>query len=69
MSLLRPGSLKQLTETSSTGTPCVNLWLITELCNLGNLKSFAYDNELSFGKKVDIMHQCAVALDHLHGNR
>ena len=48
------------------GVQIIDIWLATELCTLGNLKRFAFKNELSLTKKVDLMFQSGLAVQHLH---
>ena len=44
----------------------IDLWLVTELCTLGNLKKYASRNELSIKQKVDLIFQSCLAVQHLH---
>ena len=44
----------------------MDLWLIMDLSDLGNLKKYARKNKLSAFQKLDIMYQSAVAVHHLH---
>ena len=44
----------------------IDLWLVTELCTLGNLKKYASIHELSIKQKVDLMLQSSCAVLHLH---
>ena len=48
------------------GKNMLNLWLIMEHCPLGNLKEYALQTELPTIKKLDLMYQSALAVDHLH---
>ena len=43
--------------------------LVTELCPLGSLQQYAQKNDLTLGKKLDIMIECTQALAHLHENQ
>ena len=45
----------------------VHIWLILELCTLGNLIDFVMETALVFVQKVDLMLQGARGLQHLHG--
>jgi serine/threonine protein kinase len=42
------------------------LWLIMEHCEHGSLDEFATTEDLSEQKKLDIMYQSALAVQHLH---
>ena len=53
-------------EYEDDGVQMINIWLVTELCTLGNLKKFASKNDLSIMKKVDLMLQSGLAVQHLH---
>ena len=44
----------------------VDLWLITELCTLGNLSEYAQQRDLSTEEKLELMYQAALAVRHLH---
>ena len=43
--------------------------LVTEMCTLGNLQEHVQKNDLTLGKKLDIMIECTQALAHLHKNQ
>ena len=45
----------------------VQIWIILELCTLGNLIDFVEETTLEFLHKVDLMLQGARGLQHLHG--
>ena len=45
----------------------VEVWIILELCTLGNLVDFVEETALQFVQKVDLMLQGARGLQHLHG--
>ena len=47
----------------------VHVSLVTELCPLGNLQQYVQKNDLTLGKKLDIMIECTLALAHLHENQ
>ena len=53
-------------DSDEDGVEMVDIWLVTELCTLGNLKKYASRNDLSIKKKIDLMFQAARALEHLH---
>ena len=53
---------KVKTETSSY----IDLYIIMELCNLGDLETYVFQQKLSVNRKLDIMYQCAQGLQHLH---
>ena len=42
------------------------LWIFTEYCDQGDLNQYCTTHELSFTHKLDICHQCAQAISHLH---
>ena len=44
----------------------VDVYIMMEHCELGDLTKFAYDHKLDIDQKVDIMLQCALGLEHLH---
>ena len=44
----------------------MDLWLMTEICHLGNLKQHASRNNLTIKDKVDLMFQAARGVEHLH---
>ena len=46
----------------------IRVSLVTELCPLGNLQQYVQKNDLTVGKKLDIMIECIHALSHLHKN-
>ena len=52
---------KVKTEQSSY----IDLYIIMELCKLGDLKCYALQRELNINRKLDIMYQCAQGLNHL----
>ena len=54
-------------EYKKGGTQRIDLWLVTELCTLGNLKDYSVKNELSVEQKIDFILQSALAVEHLHG--
>ena len=45
----------------------VQIWIILELCTLGNLIDFVEETALAFVQKVDLLLQGARGLQHLHG--
>ena len=45
----------------------VQVWIILELCTLGNLIDFVEETPLRFVQKVDLLLQGARGLQHLHG--
>ena len=47
----------------------IHISLVTELCHLGNLPHYVQKNDLTLGKKLDIMIDCTQALAHLHKNQ
>ena len=47
----------------------IHISLVTELCNLGNLQQYVQINDLTLGKKLDIMIECTQALAHIHENQ
>ena len=53
-------------EYDDDGAQMIDLWLVTELCTLGNLKKYALKNDLSIKKKIDLMFQSTLAVQHLH---
>ena len=53
-------------EYLEDGAQMIDLWLVTELCTLGNLKDYAVRNELSIKQKIEFMLQSALAVQHLH---
>ena len=53
-------------EYEDDGVQMIDIWLVTELCTLGNLRKFASKNDLSIKKKVDLMLQSGLAVQHLH---
>ena len=42
------------------------VWIITEVCDQGNLKEYTMGRDVSFNQKIHIMMQCALAVRHLH---
>ena len=54
-------------EYDDDGIQKIDFWLVTELCTHGDLTTYAYKNELSIKKKVDLMFQSGLAVQHLHG--
>ena len=54
------------TEYEEGGIQMVDLWIITELCEQGDLQKFAQKTELTIHQKLDLMCQSACALQHLH---
>ena len=48
------------------GIPMMAIWLITEYCDKGDLKDYAFVTELSLGDKLDILLQSGRGVDHLH---
>ena len=53
-------------EYEEHGVQKVDLWIITELCEQGDLQKFAQQTELTIGQKIDLMYQSACAVQHLH---
>ena len=53
-------------EYEEHGVQKVDLWLITKLCEQGDLQIFAYQTELMIGQKIELMYQSACAVQHLH---
>lgn len=53
-------------EYDDKGVQMVDLWLVIELCPRGNLKNYASQNELSIKRKVDLIFQSCLAVQHLH---
>ena len=53
-------------EYDNDGVPMIDMWLVTELCTLGDLKNYAFKNELSIKQKVDLILQSCYAVQHLH---
>ena len=47
----------------------IHVSLVTELCPLGNLQQYVQKNDITLGKKLDIMIKCTQALAHLHKNQ
>ena len=58
--------IKKEYKDNETGVQMVDLWLVTELCKLGNLKKYSMTRELSIKQKVDLMFQAALGVQHLH---
>ena len=54
------------TEYEDDGIPMVDLWIITELCEQGDLQKFAQKTDLTIGQKTELMYQSACAVQHLH---
>ena len=48
------------------GQQCIDIWIVTEVCDLGNLKDYTMGRYVSFYQKIHMMMQCALALQHLH---
>ena len=44
----------------------LDLWLIMEYCDQGNLQTYAMKRELSVKDKFELIFQMALAVDHLH---
>ena len=44
----------------------LDLWLVMEYCELGNLEKYARKRELSTEDKFELIFQMALAVDHLH---
>ena len=44
----------------------LDLWLIMEYCEQGNLQTYAMKRELSVKDKFELIFQMALAVDHLH---
>ena len=44
----------------------LDVWLVMEYCELGNLQSYAYKHELSVKDKFELIFQMALAVNHLH---
>ena len=53
-------------EYEEHGVQKVDLWIITELCEHGDLQKFAQQTELTIEQKIDLMYQSACAVQHLH---
>ena len=53
------------TESKNAGVSLVHLWLITEHCQLGNLKTYAEQNELTISQKIDLMYQSIQVVQHI----
>ena len=47
--------------------PEVDIFIIMEFGELGDLKKYAYQRDLNIDDKLNIMLQCALGLQHLHG--
>ena len=44
----------------------LDLWLIMEYCELGNLQTYAKKKDLSVKDKFELIFQSALAINHLH---
>ena len=55
-------------EYTRGDTAMVDLWLVMEDCNLGNMKRYARGRSLSEPRKLEIMYQSALAVEHLHAH-
>ena len=53
-------------EYEEDGVEKVDLWIITELCEQGDLQKFAQTTKLTLEQKIELMYQSACALQHLH---
>ena len=53
-------------EYEENSVQMIDLWLVTELCALGNLKNYVSGNELSIKQKVDLIFQSCLGVEHLH---
>ena len=58
--------LKLLQYTKKEVKENLQLWLIVEKCQLGDLGKFAQTNRLDLKQKVDLFLQCAKGLNHIH---
>lgn len=47
----------------------LQLWLILELCKLGDLKTFVQNTQLDVKQKLDLFLQSSNGLNHLHKNK
>ena len=54
-------------EYEEDGMQMIDLWLVTELCTHGNMKTYAGKNDLSIEQKIELIFQAALAVHHLHG--
>ena len=54
------------TEYEEDGVQMVNLWIVTELCEQGDLQKFAQKTKLTIEQKIELMYQSACAVQHLH---
>ena len=53
-------------EYEKDNTEMLDLWLIMEYCNQGNLQTYARKRELNVKDKFELIFQMALAVNHLH---
>ena len=53
-------------DHEADGVAMLDIWLVMDFCELGNLRKYARQNNLSSLEKLDIMLQAARAVRHLH---
>ena len=53
-------------EYEMDNTDMLDMWLVMELCDQGNLKTYARKREVSVNDKLELIFQTALAVDHLH---
>ena len=51
-----------------TGLALVDIYIIMEFCDGGDLRSYAEQNSLSLEQKLNIMSQISAGVNHLHSN-
>ena len=53
-------------EYEQDSAEMLDLWLIMEYCDQGNLQTYARKRELSVNDKFELIYQMALAVNHLH---